>query len=124
VPWSKALLKDDGLIHQVRCKTCSAVGKKDVVMVPEWDTIFKHGQRDCHKKKTLLYVAWQPTTVLEQIQGCNIVESRRKRVHSLPCLPFSLLVVLCKSIDLEKSCISSLTFLNVPRCIGVMDLAG
>jgi hypothetical protein len=34
-PWSKALLKDVGLIHQVHCKTCLAMGKKDVVMAPK-----------------------------------------------------------------------------------------
>jgi hypothetical protein len=78
--WSEALLKDDGLIHQVRCKTCSAMGKKDAVMAPKWDTIFKHGLRDCHKKRTMLYASRRPTYVLEQIQGCNTMESRRKRV--------------------------------------------
>jgi hypothetical protein len=29
LPWSEAVLKDDGLIHLVRCKICSIIGKKD-----------------------------------------------------------------------------------------------
>jgi hypothetical protein len=112
-PWSEALLKDDGLIHQVHCKTCSAVGKKDVVMAPKWDTIFKHGQRDCHKKKTLLYATRRPTTVLEQIQGCNTVESGRKRVQFA-----TLFAILSAGRPMQeyKSREELYQFLNVPEC--------
>jgi hypothetical protein len=37
-------------------------------MAPKWDTLSKHGVRECHKKNALLYASRQPTTVLEQIQ--------------------------------------------------------
>jgi hypothetical protein len=112
-PWSEALLKDDGLIHQVHCKTCSAMGKKDVVVAPKWDTIFKHGLCDCHKKRTMLYAARQPTSVLEQIQGCNTVESRWKRVQFA-----TLFAILSAGRPMqeyrgrEELC----QFLNVPKC--------
>jgi hypothetical protein len=77
-PWSEQILKDDGLIHQVRCRTCSTVGRKDVVMGPKWDTIQKHGLRDSHKQKMILYASRQPNSVLEQMQGCNTMESKKK----------------------------------------------
>jgi hypothetical protein len=64
-PWSEALFKDNGMIHHVQCKTCSAMGKKDIVMAPKWDTIFKHGLHDCYKKKMLLYAVRRPSNVLE-----------------------------------------------------------
>jgi hypothetical protein len=67
LPWSEAVLKDDGLIHLVQCKICSTIGKKDCVMHPKWDTLSKHGQRECHKRKAFLYAARQPSNVYEQI---------------------------------------------------------
>jgi hypothetical protein len=80
-PWSEQILKDDGLIHQVRCRPCSTVGRKEVVMAPKWDTIQKHGVRDSHKQKMILYASRQPNSVLEQMQGCNRVESKKKRIQ-------------------------------------------
>jgi hypothetical protein len=65
LPWSKGLLKEDGLIHQVRCKICSCIKKKEFVMAPKWDTIWKHGQRECHKTKALLYAARKPISILD-----------------------------------------------------------
>jgi hypothetical protein len=65
LPWSEAILSD-GLLHMVRCKICSN-GRKECVMAPKWDTLSKHGIRDCHKKNELFYAARQPPSVLDQI---------------------------------------------------------
>jgi hypothetical protein len=65
LPWSEAILSD-GLLHMVRCKICSNE-KKECVMAPKWDTLSKHGIRDCHKKNELFYAARQPPSVLDQI---------------------------------------------------------
>jgi hypothetical protein len=66
-PWSEQILKDDGLIHQVRCRTCSTVGRKDVVMATKCGTIKKHGVQDSYKQKMVLYASRQPNSVLEQL---------------------------------------------------------
>lgn len=52
----------------------------------------KHGQRECHKKKALLYVARKPISIFDQVQGCSTVESRKKRIQFA-----SLFVILCSS---------------------------
>lgn len=80
-PWSEGVLKEDGLLHAVKCTICTAVGRKPCLMGPKWDTIQRHGKRKCHEKNALLYAARRPTSVLEQIQGCTSAESRRKRVQ-------------------------------------------
>jgi hypothetical protein len=59
--WSEALLKDDRMIHQVQCKTCSTMKKKDLVMASKWDTIFKHGLHDCHKNRCSCMLRGGPT---------------------------------------------------------------
>lgn len=68
-------------MHMVQCKPCTTIQGKPIQMAPKWDTISKHGSREIHKKCMLLYIARCPTTVIEQIQGCTIVESHRKRVQ-------------------------------------------
>jgi hypothetical protein len=49
-----------------------------MIMGPKFDTIKRHGKRICHIKNTELYTARRPTIVLQQIQGCSTLESRKK----------------------------------------------
>jgi hypothetical protein len=110
LPWSEGILKPDGLLHMVRCKIYSH-GRKECVMAPKWDTLNKHGQRECHRRNALLYAARQPTTVLEQIQGCSTMESRRKRVQLS-----TLFSILCDGRPMPEYVAREklYEFLNVP----------
>jgi hypothetical protein len=77
----------------VKCNICIAVRGHLVIMGPKWDTVRRHGKRICHLKNTELFAQRRPTTVLQQIQGCNTLESRKKVISLL-----SLLICLfCKS---------------------------
>jgi hypothetical protein len=77
-PWSEMILTDEGLLHMVKCSICSAVRGRTVIMGPKFDTVKRHAKRICHVKNTELYAARRPTTVLQQIQGCSTLESRKK----------------------------------------------
>jgi hypothetical protein len=90
-PWSEMILSHDGLLHMVKCSICTTVRGKPVIMGPKWDTIWRHGKRKCHLKNTKLYAARRPTSVLQQIQGCNTLESRKKVRYTLI---FDLLLML------------------------------
>jgi hypothetical protein len=76
--WSEMLLTREGLLHMVKCGICTAVRGHPIIMGPKWDTVRRHAKRICHVKNTELYAQRRPTTVLQQIQGCNTVESRKK----------------------------------------------
>ena len=45
-PWSKVVLREDELLHVIKCTICSAVGPKPCVMAPKWDTISRHTNRE------------------------------------------------------------------------------
>jgi hypothetical protein len=77
-PWTEMILTADGLLHMVKCTICSTVRGKPVIMGPKWDTINRHSRRICHVKNTELYATRRPSTVLQQIQGCTTLESRKK----------------------------------------------
>jgi hypothetical protein len=72
------ILTWEGLLHMVKCSICTAVRGHPIIMGPKWDTVQRHGKRVCHVKNTELYAQRRPTTMLEQIQGCNTLESRKK----------------------------------------------
>ena len=111
-PWSEAVLRSDGLLHFVKCSICSAVGKKDCLMNPKWDTISRHGLRKCHTKNQMLYASRRPATVLDQIQGCTSAESRRKRFQFA-----TLFHLLCCSRPMRVYCVrfELYKFLQVPN---------
>jgi hypothetical protein len=79
-PWTEMILTADGLLHMVKCTICSAVRGRPMIMGPKWDTINRHSRRICHIKNMELYDARRPSIVLQQIQGCTTLESRKK-VH-------------------------------------------
>lgn len=103
LPWAEGILSSDGVLHMVKCKVCSAFDRKACIMAPKLDTLFKHdGKRvakkdlpqfgvkkgdqyiasQCkHRKNLRLYAARTPSSVLEQVNSCTTVESRRKRVQ-------------------------------------------
>ena len=89
MPWNEGILKEDGLLHLVKCTIYSIVGHKIYVMAMKWDTLKRHGLRKCHVKNSVLFVVQQPTSVMDQIQGCTSVEARKKQVQF--AIVFSLL---------------------------------
>ena len=111
-PWSEAILAKDGVLHMVRCKPCTTVRGKQVQMASKWDTISKHGQREIHKKCMLLYAAHAPASVVEQIQGCSTLESRKKRVQFATL--FQLLAGGRLMTEFEARC-DLYEFLGVPN---------
>ena len=38
-PWSKGVVQQDGLLHLVKCTTCSTPGQKPCVIASKWDTM-------------------------------------------------------------------------------------
>jgi hypothetical protein len=103
LPWAEGILTDDGILHMVRCRVCSAVGKKPCVMAPKSDTLFKHDGRrtakkpiprygvkvgesymalDCkHRQNMKIYAARPQSTILEAVNHSTSVEAVRKRVQ-------------------------------------------
>lgn len=80
-PWAEMKLTAEGLLHVVCCRTCTNVGKKEVVMGPRLNTLKRHAKRKSHKANMLLFAAKHPTIVLQQINHCNSIESKGKRVQ-------------------------------------------
>jgi hypothetical protein len=89
-PWSEMILTDEGLLHMVKCSICSAVKGRAVIMGPKFDIVKRHAKRVGHLKNTELYASRRPTTVLQQIQGCTTLESRKK-VSSLLMMQLCML---------------------------------
>lgn len=81
-------------------------------MAPKWDTISKHGQREIHKKCMTLFAARSPSSVADQIQGCNTLESRKKRVQL--AMLFQLLTSGRPKTEFESR-FELYKFLNVPK---------
>jgi hypothetical protein len=77
-PWSEMILTNEGLLHMVKCSICSAVRGRALIIGPKFDTVNRHTKRIGHLKNTELYAVRRPTTVLQQIQGCSSLESRKK----------------------------------------------
>jgi hypothetical protein len=76
--FSEMILSDDGLLHMVKCSVCSSVRGRAMIMGPKFDTVKRHGKQICLIKNTELYAARRPITMLQQIQGCSTLESRKK----------------------------------------------
>jgi hypothetical protein len=77
VPWSEMILSQEGLLHMVKCSICTTMRGRPIIMGPKWDMVRRHATRKCHLKNTELYATRRPTSVLQQIQGCNTLESRK-----------------------------------------------
>ena len=80
LPWCEGVLANDDFLHQVKCIICSTMEKKLKLMAPKWHTLLQH-TREHHKQNLLLYATRQPLSVLEQIQGYNSLESKKKWVQ-------------------------------------------
>ena len=74
-------LTTEGLLHMIQCQICTDVGKKEVVVGPRLNTLKRHAKRKSHKTNMLLFAAKRPTRVLQQINHCNSIESKGKRVQ-------------------------------------------
>lgn len=48
LPWAEMVL-EDGVLHMVRCKVCTEMGKKSHVMDPKWHTLITLDERVKHK---------------------------------------------------------------------------
>jgi hypothetical protein len=74
---------------------------------------FEAWQWKCHKSKAIFYAAWQPISVYEQIQGCNILESHKKKVQFTTL--FSILCVGRPMLEFQ-SCLSLYKFISILDC--------
>ena len=107
------MLADDGLLHQVRCLVCSGIGKKDFLMMPKRSTLEKHDQSSMHKQNLSIFAAKRPTSVLQQMASCTILEAKQNQVQLA-----TLFQVLCDGRPmLEFESRSELYhFFQVPHC--------
>ncbi len=49
LPWAENVIGDKGLDHQVRCKVCTHVERKEKLLAPKMDSLLKHV--NCYKCK-------------------------------------------------------------------------
>lgn len=80
-PWAEMVLAPDGVLHMVRCRVCTEMGKKPYVMGPKLYTLQTHEKRAKHKRNMVLFAGKRPTTVLQQMNSNNNIESKKKRVQ-------------------------------------------
>lgn len=59
LPWNLGILRPVAFLHMVCCRICNC-GRKECLMGPRWDTLSKHGIRECHKSKKIVYTSRQP----------------------------------------------------------------
>jgi hypothetical protein len=45
LPWAEAVMGIDGKVSQVRCKVCSFVERREKLLVPKIDSLWKHARR-------------------------------------------------------------------------------
>jgi hypothetical protein len=45
LPWAKGILTEDGRLHMVKCRPCSAVEGVPKLLAPKFDTLLKHEGR-------------------------------------------------------------------------------
>ena len=81
LPWCEGVLVDNDFLHRVRYIVCSTMGKKPKFMAPKWHTLLQHDTKERHKQNLLLYAARQPLSILEHVQGCNSLESKKKWIQ-------------------------------------------
>lgn len=103
LPWAEGIMASDGILHMVKCKVCSTIDRKACIMAPKSDTLFKHDGKwvakkdmpqfkvkrgeqyiatQCkHRKNLRLYAAKPPPTIIQQINHCTSLETRKKRVQ-------------------------------------------
>jgi hypothetical protein len=63
------VLKDDGLIHQVHCKICIAIGKKESMMASKWNTILKHGNGSVTKARPSFMLHGSPSVYMNKYRA-------------------------------------------------------
>ncbi len=49
LPWAENVIGDKGLVHQVWCKVCTNVERKEKLLAPKLDSLLKHV--NCYKCK-------------------------------------------------------------------------
>jgi hypothetical protein len=45
LPWAKLVTSEDGKVHQVECKVCSTIERKDKLLTAKLDSLWKHNGR-------------------------------------------------------------------------------
>ncbi len=43
--WVESIIIEDGKVHQVKCKVCSKIERKDKLLAPKLDNFWKHSGR-------------------------------------------------------------------------------
>jgi len=121
--WNEAVFAKDGNMHMVQYTPCTTMQGKAIRMAPKWDTISKHNTQNIHKKCMLLYAPHRPT-VIEQIQGCNSIESAKNTSSSPHYFNLCWEEGQWQNWKLDLTYISSLLFLTCLKSIGLMFLVG
>jgi hypothetical protein len=134
LPWAEGVLTEDGWLHMVKCRPCSAVEGVPKLLASKFDTLLKHeGRRravrdqplknikkgdvfvakDCkHQRNNAIFCARQPCTVLEQINSVGTsLERLKKRVQF--ALLFTLLTYGRPMVQYEEMQ-ALFSFLKVP----------
>ncbi len=45
LPWAKLVTNEDRKVHQVECKVCSTIERKDKLLTAKLDSLWKHNGR-------------------------------------------------------------------------------
>jgi hypothetical protein len=105
LPWAEAVVGVDGRIMQVRCKVCSDVERREKLLVPKIDSLWKHvGRRRAlvdmakvkrgeyyylgsnqHVKNERVYYSKGGDTIVQKL-GAGVVIERRKKLVQMKLL--------------------------------------
>jgi hypothetical protein len=100
-PWAEAVVDVDGRITQVRCKVCSDVERREKLLVPKIDSLWKQVRRrkalvdmakvkrgeyyylgsNQHVKNERVYYAKGGETILQKLEARVVWERRKKLVQ-------------------------------------------
>jgi hypothetical protein len=103
LPWAEGVLLEDGRLHMVRCRACTAVDGREKLLAPKWDTLCKHEGRQwaqadnalqgvkkgdvyflksCHHALNMaVFAAKKPISILQQVNKFGSLERRKKKVQ-------------------------------------------
>jgi hypothetical protein len=112
LPWAEGVFTEDGRLHMVKCRPCTAVEGVPKLLATKFDTLLKHeGKRhaikdqalknikkgdvymakECkHQRNNAIYSARQPCIVLQQLNSIGTSLKRQKK-HVQFTLLFHLL---------------------------------
>jgi hypothetical protein len=99
LPWAKAVMGTDGRISQVQCKVCSFVERREKLLVPKIDSLWKHAGRrkalcdsakvkkgkyyylghNQHIKNEGIYYARAGESILDKI-AAGLTQERKKKM--------------------------------------------